>query len=263
MQIDLSREYWNRVFEPSLKTWEFGGTPNPDVWCNRYVLILPFAIAELTPQPGKSSLAHFSNACLSTHNPANHGSQQVPYPRCLQSPSLTLQQGHYARKSWATSPSGVSRPQLLRGKDPGKDQSYYLSSISEQGLCRALFPIGDLTKPEVRELAKKHNLPTAERAESMGLCFIGEKAKFSDFICACPDSDSCHQGSSFHSLTAAYIPPNPGRIIDMTSGAVIGKHNGLWQYTIGENARLGGMVRRMFVAHKDIDTNTVYAVPGT
>lgn len=91
--------------------------------------------------------------------------------------------GHYARKSWTSNPDGSFQPQLLRGLDPNKDQSYYLSSISEHGLHRALFPLGDLLKSDVRELAKKYQLPTAERPESMGICFVGEKTRFSKFVC--------------------------------------------------------------------------------
>lgn len=91
--------------------------------------------------------------------------------------------GHYARKSWTGVADGCSRPQLLRGLDPGKDQSYYLSSISEDALRSALFPLGELTKTEVRELARVHQLPTAERPESMGICFVGEKTKFNRFVC--------------------------------------------------------------------------------
>lgn len=91
--------------------------------------------------------------------------------------------GHYARKAWKHNDDEPSRPQLLRGLDPNKDQSYYLSSISEDGLRRALFPVGDLTKSKVRELAKYYQLPTAERPESMGICFVGEKTRFGRFVC--------------------------------------------------------------------------------
>lgn len=90
--------------------------------------------------------------------------------------SLSPSKGHYARKS-----SGP-RAKLLRAVDRHKDQTYYLSSLSEASLNRALFPIGGLTKPEVREIARKHNLVTAKRPESMGLCFVGEKGKFRDFL---------------------------------------------------------------------------------
>lgn len=96
----------------------------------------------------------------------------------LLNPTIQTKQGHYARKRW--SPNG--RPQLLSAKDQTKDQSYYLSSISEQGLARALFPLGEITKVEVRELARKYQLATAEKPESMGLCFVGERGKFSQFL---------------------------------------------------------------------------------
>lgn len=90
--------------------------------------------------------------------------------------------GHYARKDWS-----LSRPRLLRAVDRVKDQSYYLSSITEMGLARAFFPIGELTKPDVRRIAEEGGVPISvlEREESMGLCFIGEKKRtdFKDFIC--------------------------------------------------------------------------------
>jgi tRNA-specific 2-thiouridylase len=91
--------------------------------------------------------------------------------------------GHYARKSWVNGLDGLPRPQLLRGLDFTKDQSYYLCSISESGLRRALFPLGGLNKSEVRSLAKQYQLPTSNRPESMGICFVGEKTRFSKFLC--------------------------------------------------------------------------------
>ena len=87
--------------------------------------------------------------------------------------------GHYALKGW----SSDCRPKLLRPVDRLKDQTYFLSSISEAALRRALFPIGHLNKSEVRELAKQHGLTTAERPDSVGICFVGEKAKFNRFLC--------------------------------------------------------------------------------
>lgn len=95
--------------------------------------------------------------------------------------------GHYARKGWSNPTSHAAnrtpRPKLLSAVDRTKDQSFYLSAITEAGLRRALFPIGHLTKPQVREMAKEYRLPTAERSESMGLCFVGEKhGRFSNFL---------------------------------------------------------------------------------
>ncbi|KAG9226479.1 hypothetical protein CCMSSC00406_0005854 [Pleurotus cornucopiae] len=204
--IDLSREYWNRVFEPSLRLWESGVTPNPDVWCNKEIKF---------------------GALL----------DRLPYSESIPERAW-FATGHYARK--LTGP----RAKLLRAVDRHKDQTYYLSSLSEASLNRALFPIGGLTKPEVREIARKHNLVTAERPESMGLCFVGEKGKFRDFL-------------------DQYIPPNPGPIVDLLTGKTLGEHNGLWTYTIGENARISGMPMKMFVSRKDTANNRVYVVPGT
>ena len=91
--------------------------------------------------------------------------------------------GHYARKGWKTSPgSSIPRPQLLRSSDPTKDQNYYLSAIPEKGLERALFPLGETTKADVRKIAEAAGLPTAQRDESMGICFVGQKRKFDEFL---------------------------------------------------------------------------------
>ncbi|KAF5385663.1 hypothetical protein D9757_005465 [Collybiopsis confluens] len=205
--IDLSREYWNRIFQPALDVWQSGSTPNPDVWCNREIKF--GALLEHLPLDSSKGKSWFAT-------------------------------GHYAAKGWSSN----GRPRLLSAKDHVKDQSYYLSSISEQGLARALFPLGNLTKVEVRELARSYRLETAERPESMGLCFVGEKGKFSQFL-------------------NSYIPPNPGPIIEYTTGKVIGQHKGLWTYTIGEKAKIPGQLYKTFVAHKDPLKNVIYVVPGS
>ncbi|KAJ3876943.1 tRNA-specific 2-thiouridylase [Lentinula edodes] len=205
--IDLSREYWNRIFQPALDVWESGSTPNPDVWCNREIKF--GALLERLPVDPITGISWFAT-------------------------------GHYARKRWSSN----GRPQLLSAKDQTKDQSYYLSSISEQGLARALFPLGEITKVEVRELARKYRLETAEKPESMGLCFVGERGKFSQFL-------------------NSYLRPNPGPIIDSTMQKVIGHHEGLWTYTIGENAKVAGQPSKMFVSHKDPIKNAIYVVPSS
>ncbi|KAH0590963.1 tRNA-specific 2-thiouridylase mnmA [Termitomyces sp. J132] len=211
--IDLSREYWNRVFEPSLRQWEDGVTPNPDVWCNKEI---KFG-ALLEHLPTSSNLS--SKTWFAT--------------------------GHYARKRWSKDPWNfkLHRPQLLRAADTIKDQTYFLAGISEDGLSRALFPLGDLLKSQVREIAKHHHLPTAERKESMGICFVGKKGKFGDFI-------------------SSYIPPNPGPMIDLSTGSTVATHQGLWNYTIGQGARISGMKEKAFVVRKDIERNTIYIAPG-
>ncbi|KAI0093783.1 tRNA-specific 2-thiouridylase [Irpex rosettiformis] len=208
--VDLSREYWTRVFEPSLAAWEAGATPNPDIWCNKEVKFGALMDKLAT-----------KDAWIAT--------------------------GHYAGKSWS-SPApqdGTSpRPKLLRPTDHNKDQTYYLSHIPEASLSRTLFPLAPYTKPEVREKAREWGLPTAERGESMGICFVGQKRRFSDFI-------------------SQYISPKPGPIIHAINGKVLGTHNGLWTYTIGQNARIPGLVEKMFVSGKDSSKNKIYVVNGS
>ncbi|KAL4077193.1 tRNA-specific 2-thiouridylase [Scleroderma yunnanense] len=208
--IDLHRQYWTRVFEPSLTSWQSGLTPNPDVWCNREV-----KFGALLRQ-----LIRDSNA-------------------------LWLATGHYARKDWQEcTGTRLARPRLLRAHDATKDQAYYLSSIPEHSLSRALFPLGELQKAQVRDLAAKWGLPTAVKEESMGICFVGEKKKFTNFL-------------------SQYIPPNPGPIIDMTTSEQIATHEGLWNYTIGQGAKIRGCKTRMFVAKKDPNQNAIFVVPGS
>jgi len=89
--------------------------------------------------------------------------------------------GHYARKSWVLD-GGHFRPVLLRPLDKNKDQTYFLSAVPESSLARALFPLEGVTKPEVRKLAKEHGLTTADRPDSVGICFVGEKNKFHKFL---------------------------------------------------------------------------------
>ncbi|KAI0822810.1 tRNA 5-methylaminomethyl-2-thiouridylate-methyltransferase [Trametes gibbosa] len=215
--VDLSREYWNRVFQPALEMWESGVTPNPDVWCNREVKF----------------------GALMDH---------------LTSKEAWLATGHYAHKTWARPPATLSnlfahhriplRPQLRRPADRTKDQTYYLAAVPEASLARSLFPLAPYKKSEVREMAQKWELPTASREESMGICFVGEKRRFDSFI-------------------SQYITPKPGPILDLTNGHTVGQHQGLYTFTIGQNARVKGMTEKMFVARKDIQENALYVVPGS
>ncbi|EJD02272.1 tRNA-methyltransferase [Fomitiporia mediterranea MF3/22] len=207
--IDLSKEYWTSVFEPSLEAWQAGLTPNPDIWCNREVKF----------------------GALMDHVVKKNGAQW-------------LATGHYAGVGWIQSGPLRPRPRLVRAVDRDKDQTYFLSSITESSLEKAIFPLHRLRKTEVRELAAQYKLPTAERCESMGICFVGEKRRFEDFL-------------------ADYILPNPGPIIDLMTGKELGTHQGLWRYTIGQNAKIPGLPVKMFVARKDSKENRVYVVPGS
>ena len=143
--------------------------------------------------------------------------------------------GHYAR---------IEGNKLLRGIDYNKDQTYFLAQLSPNQLKDVLFPIGDLTKDEVRKLAKELNLTTAEKKDSTGICFIGER--------------------NMQKFINNYIPNNPGDIVDVETKKVIGEHTGLMNYTIGQrrNVGLSGHDERHFVCGKDIEKNILYVTFG-
>lgn len=136
---------------------------------------------------------------------------------------------------------------LLRGLDKNKDQSYFLHAVSEQQLSKTLFPVGELAKPRVREIAEQHDLVTHNKKDSTGICFIGER-RFRDFL-------------------QQYIPAQPGDIVT-PDNEVIGRHQGLMYHTIGQRQGLGigGMQGRdespWYVAGKDLETNQLLAVQG-
>jgi tRNA-5-taurinomethyluridine 2-sulfurtransferase len=120
--------------------------------------------------------------------------------------------------------------------------------------------LGEMRKTDVRLLAEKWKLPSARKRESMGLCFIGKKRKFADFICAYLRSlPSIYKTY----IVASYIPPKPGPIVHHITGARLGTHNGLWNFTIGQGAKLAGMPAQMFVSRKDTIANKLYLVPSS
>ena len=139
--------------------------------------------------------------------------------------------GHYAR---------IRDDKLLRGIDDNKDQTYFLSQVSKEQLKNVLFPIGDLIKPEVRKIALEYDLITANKKDSTGICFIGER-NFTNFL-------------------NNYLPNQPGDIVDIETNKEIGKHVGLMHYTIGQRRGLniGGTSDRLFVVGKDLDKNILY-----
>nr|UOP57035.1 tRNA methyltransferase-like protein [Thecaphora frezii] len=221
--IDLSREYWVHVFEPALGDWESGTTPNPDVNCNREI---KFG-ALMDRVIGSSSSASAAPSASE--------------------PRTWLATGHYGRISWSRlDGSRSSRPMLLRARDRTKDQSYYLSSVREDRLAHAHFPLAPYLKSEVRELAVRHVLPTAARKESMGICFVGNRGK---------------GAAGFSSFLDDYIAASPGDIID-EAGQVVGKHGGLHTFTLGQGARIPGALQKYFVAKKNVEKNQIVVVQG-
>lgn len=151
-----------------------------------------------------------------------------------------LATGHYAKIS---EENGIYH--LEKGTDTNKDQSYFLCQLNQHQLSKTLFPLGDLTKPEVRAIAEKYKLNTAHKKDSTGICFIGER-NFNDFI-------------------STYLPAKPGKMMSY-DGQELGTHNGLMYYTIGQRKGLGiggiGSGEPWFVAEKDLENNILYVVQG-
>jgi len=143
--------------------------------------------------------------------------------------------GHYAK---------MENGRLMRAKDTNKDQTYFLSQVSKEQLSNVLFPLGDIDKPEVRKIASEYGLITAEKKDSTGICFIGER-NFTQFL-------------------ENYLPNTPGDVIDIDTGKKIGTHIGLMYYTIGQRRGLniGGSKERMFVVGKDLNKNILYISYG-
>lgn len=139
--------------------------------------------------------------------------------------------GHYAR---------LKDGKLLRAVDSNKDQTYFLSQVTKEQFDHVLFPIGELEKPKVREIALKHDLITAKKKDSTGICFIGER--------------------NFTKFLENYLPNIPGDIVDIGTGNVIAKHIGLMYYTIGQRKglNLGGNEDRTYAVGKDLEKNILY-----
>ncbi len=143
--------------------------------------------------------------------------------------------GHYAK---------LENGLLKRAKDVNKDQTYFLADVNKEMFRKVLFPLGDYTKPEVRKMALENNLNVASKKDSTGICFIGER--------------------NFQKFLANYLKPNPGDIVDVKSKKVIGTHEGLMNYTIGQRRHVGisGNLNRHYVCGKNVKENILYVAFG-
>lgn len=237
--VDLSEEYKERIVDYMFREYEMGRTPNPDVLCNREIKFDVFLKIAL------SLGADF------------------------------VATGHYCRKGQLDK-DGKTVYQLLAGKDPNKDQSYFLCQLSQEQLSKTLFPIGDLLKPKVREIAFAQNLVTAEKRDSQGLCFIG-KVRLPDFlqqqlkpkegiIVEIPSEFKAYKKTSpqFTSKEEelAYLTQKIEYKSD--SGKVIGKHQGAHFFTKGQRKGLavGGTQEPLFVIATDVKENIIYTGQG-
>lgn len=238
--VDLSEQYQEKIVDYMFSEYEKGRTPNPDVLCNREI---KFDV--------------FMKIALSL------GADYVAT-------------GHYCKKS-EIEVNGDTVYQLLAGADTNKDQSYFLCQLSQEQLAKSLFPIGELTKPEVREIAAQMELVTAEKKDSQGLCFIGKvrlpeflqqklKAKEGSIIQIDKDhlvysTEEQQELSMEESLFSA------SNKIEYTPemGKVVGKHQGAHYFTIGQRKGLnvGGTTDPLFIIATNVSTNTIYTGLGS
>jgi tRNA-specific 2-thiouridylase len=233
--VDLSEEYKEKIVDYMFNEYERGRTPNPDVLCNREI---KFDV--------------FMKIALSL------GADYVAT-------------GHYCRKS-ETEVGGKAVYQLKAGTDNNKDQSYFLCQLSQEQLAKSLFPIGELTKPQVREIATEMELVTAEKKDSQGLCFIGrvrlpeflqQKLQPKDGLIVQIDKNDpiyfkthnaeLNEQEAF-AIAASKLAYTP------TMGKVVGKHQGAHYFTVGQRKGLnvGGTTDPLFIIGTNVETNTIY-----
>lgn len=205
--INFVKEYWERVFEYFLSEYRLARTPNPDVMCNKEIKFKAFL--EYAEKLGADYIAT----------------------------------GHYARLVEDENGQKI----MLKGIDDNKDQTYFLSGLTQKQLEKVLFPLGDYKKSEIREIAKKYDLKTANKKDSTGICFIGER--------------------NFNEFLSKYIPAQKGNIVDI-NGKQLGIHNGLMYYTIGQRKGIGlgnskdGTGEPYFVVDKKLETNELVVAQG-
>ncbi len=237
--VDLSEQYKERIVDYMFDEYSKGRTPNPDVLCNREIKFDVFM--DIALQLGADYVAT----------------------------------GHYCRKS-EEEIDGKMIYKLLAGKDNNKDQSYFLCQLSQQQLAKALFPIGELTKPEVREIAKKADLITAEKKDSQGLCFIG-KVRLPEFlqqklqpkdgkIVTIPSNfvQYTKPAPKFKNKEAALNYFSTKFTYQKEDGKIVGKHQGAHYFTKGQRKGLnvGGTKEALYVIETDVKENIIYTGEG-
>ncbi len=237
--VDLSEEYKEKIVDYMFKEYEQGRTPNPDVLCNREIKFDVFM--KIAMSLGADYVAT----------------------------------GHYCRKGIIDN-NGEEVYQLLAGKDTNKDQSYFLCQLSQEQLAKALFPIGELTKPEVRAIATELDLITAEKKDSQGLCFIG-KVRLPEFlqqqlqpkegiIVEVPEEATIfnQETPQFDSMEAAFAYESRNRDYSNEIGKAVGKHQGAHYFTKGQRKGLnvGGTKEGLYVIETDVEKNIIYTGQG-
>ncbi|MGY4777654.1 tRNA 2-thiouridine(34) synthase MnmA [Lactobacillus iners] len=204
--INFEKEYWNKVFEYFLSEYKRGRTPNPDIMCNKEIKFKSF----------------------------------LDFAMKLDADYIAM--GHYAKT--VTDENGVVH--MMRPKDGNKDQTYFLSQVTQEQLKKAIFPLADLSKPQVIMIAEQAGLATAKKKDSTGICFIGER--------------------NFKNFLSEFLPAMGGNIVT-SDGRIVGKHSGLMYYTIGQRSGLGlggnqSSCAPWFVVGKNLQKNELIVEQG-
>ena len=237
--VDLSRDYKEKIIDYMFNEYSKGNTPNPDILCNREIKFDVFMDVALSLGADYVATGHYSR----------------------------IKKNHYDEN--------IIKYELHSGLDNTKDQSYFLCQLNQNQLSKILFPVGDLTKAEVRKIAKKNNLVTAEKKDSQGLCFVG-KVSLPDFLQQKLKKKKGNVieipgNSKLYDKQIKFIDENE-RLLSLTDeiaytlsdGKIIGKHNGAYYYTIGQRKGLaiGGYKDPLFVISTNTQTNEIFVGEG-
>lgn len=210
-EVNFVKEYWNEVFVNFTEDYQNGMTPNPDILCNKYIKFKSF----------------FSYAF-----------------KTLQTDAIAT--GHYAKSSFGPYLENYEvgkGVKLFRAKDTKKDQTFFLSQVSQESLRKVMFPLGNLLKSEVKKIATENGLEKlAKKPESMGICFIGSRR--------------------FQSFINEYVTPKPGKFINVGTGKDEGVHNGIHMWTVGQRCKIAGSNDAMYVVRKNPNTSDIFVAPG-
>ncbi|XP_051818801.1 mitochondrial tRNA-specific 2-thiouridylase 1 isoform X2 [Antechinus flavipes] len=225
-QVSFVKEYWHDVFTDFLNEYEKGRTPNPDILCNKHIKFQAFFRYALD-QLGAEAMATGHYARTSLEDEDVFEQKYVPRP-----------QGLFRNRFEVRNPV-----KLLQGADTAKDQTFFLSQVSQEALRRTIFPLGGLTKDFVKKIAAENGLGhVLQRKESMGICFIGKR--------------------HLESFLLQYLRPRPGNFVSIEDHKVLGTHQGCFLFTLGQGAKIGGLKDPWYVVEKDMSSGDVLVAPG-
>jgi tRNA-specific 2-thiouridylase len=220
--VPFQKEYWDRVVAYTIAEVKAGRTPNPDMLCNARIKFGAF-YDFIGERFEKVATGHYAQVEAVSVIPAQAGIQKESHGSLIKSEMTT-------------------KYLLKKTPDAIKDQTYFLSQLTQKQLSRALFPIGEYKKEEVRKLAEKFHLPNAQRKDSQGICFLG-KIPFDEFL-------------KYH------LGEKKGSLVEYETGKVMGEHAGFWYFTVGQRQGIGLSGGPWYVVKKDPSTNTIFISHG-